>query len=631
MSSSLENVGFFQTIQWHNAQHPMEKLRWMGRLVEWYFDFGQRSYTVIGNGEENEDFIPVVQHRVEKKFFATVFKICLCFVKAISWLTVFTPGLLLIMKCLYRTNNEFKRLVSNQENLDFYQNFINGIDNQNCIDEEEIWRTYRQNCLDKIRKETEGLLSEVFSAKSLEQRIESIDIAIDNLTVKSRQDLRELVNLQRTIQHQAMILQRFCLDKISDQIDEYPHLTKAIQKIVFLDDKLTSKFFSNTRVKAEYTLIEKEIKKYRTLHESSSDLVEDYAALTRVLGEIYKSNDFYDNNLFRRVTNYLTPSAIVNLGNSCYINADLQLLLSIPFFKNLITKDNWKPSWEVVREEGESEEEFRRRRDQDVLLFENSKLQLSQLKEIFHEFCRVYAKNDTGAIKKVVKKFRDEMYKAGMIEGGIATQQVADRLLTELMSAAGYTLRTRRYETETIDGKIRNIVRRSSYKEPMLSLRLKDSRTNEPFSRSFQGIVDNEFTVKIEGSEIQGKKVISSYVDKLEEAPEYIPVMLLRFGNDLKKVGDAFVFDKGEVIDFTKAMADHVIEKSDKKAFLYEPVGLVQHHGVCANGGHYTADVKKGGQWYHCNDNCIKAMGGVNTNLSEGFIYMFKRVNIKSR
>jgi ubiquitin carboxyl-terminal hydrolase 10 len=40
----------------------------------------------------------------------------------------------------------------------------------------------------------------------------------------------------------------------------------------------------------------------------------------------------------------------------------------------------------------------------------------------------------------------------------------------------------------------------------------------------------------------------------------------------------------------------------------YELRGMVLHHGISAEGGHYTAEVKRGTKWYRIDDNRVSEM-----------------------
>jgi ubiquitin carboxyl-terminal hydrolase 10 len=37
----------------------------------------------------------------------------------------------------------------------------------------------------------------------------------------------------------------------------------------------------------------------------------------------------------------------------------------------------------------------------------------------------------------------------------------------------------------------------------------------------------------------------------------------------------------------------------------YELRGMVLHHGISADGGHYTAEVKRGNKWFRVDDNLV--------------------------
>ncbi|MEM1283299.1 MAG: hypothetical protein AAGG81_07075, partial [Chlamydiota bacterium] len=105
MSVSFEQVGAFNRIRWPNGAHKEEGCHWMGKMVEWYFDYGQTSYNVTH--QECDSGILTEKHEAKRGLGRTILKVVACVLKAISLISIAIPLLMLIGKLFYRCDNNF--------------------------------------------------------------------------------------------------------------------------------------------------------------------------------------------------------------------------------------------------------------------------------------------------------------------------------------------------------------------------------------------------------------------------------------------------------------------------------------------------------------------------------------------
>ena len=104
---------------------------------------------------------------------------------------------------------------------------------------------------------------------------------------------------------------------------------------------------------------------------------------------------------------------------------------------------------------------------------------------------------------------------------------------------------------------------------------------------------------------------------RLEQLPPVLHVQLARYGYDMatgerKKLNDAIHIP--DVLNLSHADALAVPPSTAPAAtrvpVLYELTAVLYHHGKSANYGHYTCDVwdSERGQWLHCDDEAVSAL-----------------------
>jgi ubiquitin C-terminal hydrolase len=682
MSDSLENVGTFNRIRWPEGSHDEESCHWIGKAVEWYFDFGQKSYNVLT--EQCDDGIPTQQHEAKRGVGRTILKVIECTLKIFSFLTVVIPVIMLFAKCVYRAENIFVIKPNSSDDSDDSEIDVSRIISSMSLDRELLTppvsvneslistlpddglpgssgnlspprtelpaqdpsntnqstqvlvkKSARELQRDLAINHVKHLVNETLSDETLNAILEKLDEQVDNLAVNSFSDLERVRILYHQVNDQ--------ISKIGGVMGEYvgklgetknQQLFYQSEKFYTLLNKLKVKFNEDPH-------IPQIVKELETLakQEPNEKNLSDYIKAVGVLRElttIEENNEPYDVKFHQQAKLRITPTPIANCGNSCYMNSDLQMLLSVPLIKEMLLGE-WKQIPTRARTEFETVEEYNVLLANELKVFNETKEQLKHVKTRFEEFCTAQATKKQADINKAARNLRDAMWDAGLIEdtqNGRYEQMQAETFVNRLLNAAGYALRSRRRTYGGVEGKEELYVCDEEYSETMITLGIKDGKYEEPYSQTIQGLVNHHFSPQDlpENSREVGGIIAEKDVTKLLEAPEQMFIHIKRFGFEgdyplmhKYKLSDPIAFDTGEVVDFGIAM-DKSLTDEDQGPYLYEVVGMVEHHGNI-NGGHYTSTVKKGDEWYHCNDaSRVKNHGKSNPNIEKGYLYVFKRI-----
>lgn len=139
-------------------------------------------------------------------------------------------------------------------------------------------------------------------------------------------------------------------------------------------------------------------------------------------------------------------------------------------------------------------------------------------------------------------------------------------------------------------------------------------------SPSVSGSKENpwRFDHKIVSTNQEGEEVVQTVtksVDRFVEIPKYTgqpkDFLIMHFGRAVQHSpdGHSSPVDRRPIT----VPADGVIDFSlayglSKGELQYSATSFICHEGYYADAGHYTAYVKKEGQWFHCNDSHVKAV-----------------------
>ncbi len=256
-------------------------------------------------------------------------------------------------------------------------------------------------------------------------------------------------------------------------------------------------------------------------------------------------------------------TGFINIGNSCYINATLQVLFNIPSICDKIS-DTKKgtSSWKKA------------------------------LKQILEDVNQSTSPSETS-----FKNFRKEVFSLARktFPWKEAEQQDAHEFLVWVLSQLKWTplITSNRY-------KVKDLI---AYSET------KDLTHHLSLSVESKGTLQNALDSYFDWEEREEKKhplqlAIGKSATNWQQAPyieifpEYLIVHLKRFRNDGSKISDSLTIPLDAFV---------MIKNKDGDVINYEVIALVNHLGQSGS-GHYTADVKKfrtlppKEQWIHCND-----------------------------
>lgn len=629
MGPVIYEVGLLNPVYCPKNVQADVRFRALGHIFEWYWDFGQASYKVARDSSEGI----VVERNIPQKSWKRVAGLVVAiFFKLITLLTGVIPFFMFLGKCFYRSENQFLLLSSNHDghvrerfrydrkkiiDPDFlkYQEIING---QHANEKQQIQLFLQDHYANK------NIIDE--NLQSLRKRIE--DLEIDDFG-----SLGALLNLYRQVSHRHALIHSFLIKQNESYSDELVQNLKVAQvDYAELLTALLEKFKDNQALQNLYRDFQGGLGDIDDISEEDLDL---YVALTSMMKALpiinpEEAKPLINEELLAGALQKLAPHGIQNCGNSCYLNSDLQAIMSVPFFRDRLLGD-WSP-WEFTQEPKETVQEYQARR-----LMENAR-HLSQaqvfggFKKIFSKFTRYYDEKNKKLIDSKVRKLRDNLKKVGVIEGVKTSQQDARRILSELLSATGYSLKTRTKISFNRNDERVEVEMPLSFRESIFNIPLRDVVGEDSHGSTMQELIDHKFTPKhyVDPDYIhQNENIIErDEIEIFEEIPDYLVINISRFGvaeNKFEiKYDDKIQFPEGEQIDFTRAFDEKLLQPG--QAVRYEVQAVVTHHGRTPLGGHYTADVKKGGGWYRCDDGHITKLGVSNPDMGSGYLYVLKKV-----
>lgn len=690
MLDTLEQIGTFNRVRWPDGAHNEEGCHWIGKMVEWYFDYGQTSYNILQ--EECDDGIPTEKHEAKRSLGRTILKVIGCALKALSLLTLVIPLVMLIGKAFYRADNIF--VVKPKSKLDQDQTPISGdktdtpsvvnppvvstpdgndnvggksstdsdddvvvgggdlpdlttspSNGGNSLTNEGVKKAQPKKTPGQLSREF--LLSTLLSDPTLQGRINEYETEIDDLSVQTFDDLERVRVLYTQIDDQIVRIQRVLQRERNLEVDKQQSFDQSIKDFRAVLEKLKNKLNSDPHILQIVKTLETEVQE-RPNDQNLNNYVKA-VGIVRKLIDIEENEEPYHVPTYEQAKASIQPTPIENCGNSCYMNSDLQLLLSIPAIKELILGD-WKQIPVREQEDDETDEDYQLLCQNKLREFNLTKEYLQHVKPALVAFVAAVESKNQSEINEAAETLRDVTYNVGrtnvkdgeaafikMIEDSIngkCEQMQPEVFINTLLNAAGYALRTRRHAFADDDGKEELKVCSEEIAETMITLSLKASVDDEkPYAHTLQGLVDHQFSpMTLDDDWVIDDKPVKKDVTLLQEAPEYLFIQVKRFATEGNvrdgfhkyKLSDPIILDNGELIDFSKAM-DKPVTDQDDGPFLYEVVGMVEHHGSI-HGGHYTATVKKGGEWQRCNDSSVGMSGDHPQNMENGYLYAFRRI-----
>lgn len=529
----------------------------------------------------------------------------------------------------------FTKLDSQKRNIEWF------LKQQNRVHLEEEQRTYLQARKGDIEVQLDLLKDKANGAlplfKEIEGEFQVLLTSFDDENVNS---------VLRQIGAARELVERIRGELMQDAVD--PDELRAV------DDRLKEELEGFEE--RHYAILDKDLlDRYLTM----ANL---FQRLTGTAGD----QKVYDEFVFERAKQLINPTPLKNMGNTCYLNSALQFIQSIPEFVQLL-RGNWMNQVDPMLDE--TEESFEKRR----AAFEKARqlfIELTSMIERKNLNPAEHVKKVEEALKKLNDAFVESRCFVDILGQGGGRGQEADAIqpIELFLKNMGYVLETQRNirwtpapaEGDAAEQPVEerhhqfNVARTDSY----ITLQMKDFVGDPLYATSFQALLDHHFDYKPAHLDLRvEQEMVSEGLEayKLAKIEDHLVVKLNRVGNERDpETGQARVivrevvdpeteevhevrelpqgkhneeikFADGEILDFTSAFDPSLLR--DGERVLYEVTAVARHHGGANGGAHWTADVKKGGQWLRCNDNARLQEGGMtNLSLGTGDIYLFKRV-----
>ena len=282
---------------------------------------------------------------------------------------------------------------------------------------------------------------------------------------------------------------------------------------------------------------------------------------------------------------------LVNIGNTCFMNAALQLLVSCTVLTKVIL------TTELECDKLNIYKKFLRS------YMSQKKINPKKVKKLFSNKNKIfegYQQHDShefliSAIDYLEELLNDEYKKKGVSVAGIELSELCSVIFGNKITSIIYSNETKEKSKNKITEKI-------------LSLELpnKYNITFEDCLEHFQ-IIEN-----LDGDNKWFSEKHNKYVDAYKKLQikcfaKYLIIHLKRFT----------YIDSSRKISSEVSFKETVILKNQK----FELRGIIYHMGS-TGGGHYISAIKRD-SWYSCNDENISPINDINEIINNGYIYLY--------
>lgn len=280
-----------------------------------------------------------------------------------------------------------------------------------------------------------------------------------------------------------------------------------------------------------------------------------------------------------------------NIGNTCYMNSALQLIVNCKVLSKFILNSNFKSEklniYKSFLQKYMNEESFSPSGVKN-LLGERKNIFAGYSQNDSHEFLifLIDLLND-----EFIKEYKNVNKKIFKIEVSKLVKTLFDNQIVSII-----------YSEES-DEKSKNIISENILSIPIYGNKLIDC------INKFEEIEildnDNKWKSKKLNKEVKAYKRLL-----VKKYAKYLIIHLKRFSYT------NFSSKNSKNIKF-----DELIELNKNK---YELRGLIKHMGT-TSGGHYISCVKKSKTWYLCNDSSVSKVD-INNYLDNCYIYLYSRI-----
>jgi hypothetical protein len=354
-------------------------------------------------------------------------------------------------------------------------------------------------------------------------------------------------------------------------------------------------------------------------------------------------------SLFNRTQ--VQPGGIPNLGNTCYMNSSLQVIMNTSLAQ-LIDQDIEEPQWSDFSEIQLGDEELvglQQQYQQNPSSIEN--LELRKAMGLFCEACEDYPR--VAAHLKALQTFKavyegrktdmsireaarivhgvvwDAKTRLVQLRGSMYSQQDAAELMTAALRAIGYRFNMRSL-VKSADGIDR------SYQEEAysyLSLPLVNGKSTlrdllETYKTENINDSKNVWNIEEYGNVVRQHQQYSKTLTIVGEIPDVMVIQLKRFRSDMS--GRMLSKDTTPITIDDEVDLGVIIDDELKREGVSTRYRVVAHvdHGGGLGGGHYTADVKIGDNWHYRSDSSASPVSEQDEkrHRATAYIYVLERI-----
>jgi ubiquitin C-terminal hydrolase len=309
------------------------------------------------------------------------------------------------------------------------------------------------------------------------------------------------------------------------------------------------------------------------------------------------------------------PDGLPNIGNSCYLNASLQLFAGMPQFKALLQSK--KPQLKQTR------------LDSGAIKLEEPNTYQARC-DFFEELqktLKILQAREPDAIKAQMSALRWMLFTTHVSPefnlDALLGQQDAAAFVGAALDTIGYEFTTRTQRVFSYQGKQHQQLQRAEVKTTVsLSLNA-DCTFEELLKEEHCGaqVVDANWKATVEGQQV----IINKFeVNTLfESLPESMVIQLQRFDDQLQKNMDDVAFDNAQRIDLSYLLAP----EKRTAAHHYHVAGFILHDGASRHAGRYRACRLEGKEWRLYDDKHVSVLTNEEANrlMQQSYVILLNK------